>query len=92
MIKYHSKFDDEFVGGKTGTPERKWVDSRGKVDNHFNDGWYICFIEGADISDNNKDKDCLAVAVRIERIGKAMSGRAVKLTKDVVIKTLKELN
>ena len=57
-----------------------------------NDGWYICFIEKANIDNEHKDSACLAVAVRIERTGSAMSGKAVSLTKDVVIKTLQDLN
>ena len=92
--KEHDKFDVSLssrLGGKTGTPERTWKESRKKVYNDFNDGWYICFIERADIDHDNKNKDCLAIAVRIERLNDSGSGRAVRLTKDVVIKTLQEL-
>lgn len=92
--KEHDKFDVSLssrLGGKTGTPERTWKESRKKVYNDFNDGWYICFIERADIDHDNKNKDCLAIAVRIERLNDSGSGRAVGMTKDVVIKTLQEL-
>ena len=92
--KEHDKFDNIFLsrlGGKTGTPERTWKESKKKVHNDFNDGWYICFIEQADINHNSKNKDCLAIAVRIERLNDSGSGRAVRLTKEVVIKTLQDL-
>lgn len=97
--KYHSKLGHDFIGGKTGTPERpikteKIRTKDGKdvvvVTDKSNDGWYICFIEKENI--NNKEKDSFAIAVRIERTGRAMSGRAVNLTKNIVIKTLQELN
>ena len=92
--KEHDKFDNIFLsrlGGKTGTPERTWKESKKKVYNDFNDGWYICFIEQADINHNSKNKDCLAIAVRIERLNDSGSGRAVRLTKEVVIKALQDL-
>lgn len=88
--KYHSKFDDKFVGGKTGTPQRIMINGKG-VKSKPNDGWYICFIEQADIYPNDEHDDCIAIAVRMERLGDGGSVRAVKLTKDVVIKTLKDL-
>lgn len=96
--KEHSKFEYEFVGGKTGTPQRDMTDiiNGKKVKLKPNDGWYICFIEQADIYPNDRHDDCIAIAVRMERLGKGDgdggSGKAVYLTKDVVIKTLKELN
>lgn len=88
--KYHSKFDDKFVGGKTGTPQRIMINGKG-VKSKPNDGWYICFIEQADIYPNDEYDDCIAIAVRMERLGDGGSGSAVALTKDVVIKTLKDL-
>lgn len=90
----HDKFDSALssrLGGKTGTPERTWKESRRKEYSNFNDGWYICFIEHANINHDRENKDCLAIAVRIERLNDSGSGRAVRLTKDVVIKTLTEL-
>ena len=92
--KEHDAFDTAIssrLGGKTGTPERTWKESRKKVYNDFNDGWYICFIEQADIDHDNTNKDCLAIAVRLERLGDSGSGRAVGMTKDVVIRILQEL-
>lgn len=91
--KEHDQFGstwNERLGGKTGTPERVWINAKGK-ETISNDGWYICFIEKANINKDKKNNDCLAIAVRIERTGSAMSGRAVNLTKEIVIKTLQEL-
>ena len=91
--KEHDKFGstwNERLGGKTGTPERVWINTKGR-ETISNDGWYICFIEKANINKDKKNNDCLAIAVRIERTGSAMSGRAVNLTKEIVIKTLQEL-
>lgn len=91
-----SKRDD--IGGKTGTPERPLVtetvvkkkkdgtvlSSRTKVKELANDGWYVCFIEG---------EQPLAVAIRMERLGKGeMSGQATNLMDNVVMKVLTELN
>lgn len=86
----------EYVGGKTGTPERTIYykgkrQMKKKINNVYqnvwddhenvNDGWYVFFI------DNDKP---LAVAVRLER--HAGSGEAVKLTKNVVLEVLKQNN
>ena len=71
------------VGGKTGTPERVCKE-KGNEDNTYNDGWYIFFVEGDGCSNGRP----LAVAVRIER-GPG-SGEAVRLTKAVVLKVLRE--
>lgn len=103
----HDKFNGmPWLGGKTGTPERisktrvvkqKLRDgstrtvtrSNGKV----NDGWYICFIEGANIASRNGSVNApLAIAIRMERINDGMSGKAVDLMKSVVLGTLKQLN
>lgn len=91
--KHHDNFDvlSSRLGGKTGTPERVWINTKGR-ETISNDGWYICFIEKANIDNEHKNSGCLAVAVRIERTGSAMSGKAVSLTKDIVIKTLQDLN
>ena len=83
------------VGGKTGTPERvsaiktvplkmkngtiKYMTNTEKA----NDGWYICFIG---------DDEPLAIAIRMERLGKGeMSGNATRLMDNVVMKVLTEL-
>lgn len=72
---YIKHWNDEgyYLGGKTGTAER--ISSGRKI----NDGWYISFIE--------KDDKCLAIAVRIERIGPAgtfAAQTAVPLTEEVL--------
>ena len=69
-----------FVGGKTGTAERERVTVSGTT--KHNDGWYMFFIE----SQNGKHP--LAVCVRMER--RVGSGAAVRLTKDVILESLKE--
>lgn len=88
-----------FVGGKTGTPERVWVDKDIKVydkktksykmiqntSNKPNDGWYIFYVETG-----NDKHPILAVAVRMERLGDAQSGEAMKLAKTVVLKALRD--
>ncbi|MBR4911538.1 MAG: FtsW/RodA/SpoVE family cell cycle protein [Bacteroidales bacterium] len=71
------------VGGKTGTPERVCKE-KGNEDNTYDDGWYIFFVEGDGCSNGRP----LAVAVRIER-GPG-SGEAVRLTKAVVLKVLRD--
>ena len=86
----------EYVGGKTGTPERTIYykekrQMRKKIHNVYqnvwdnnenvNDGWYVFFI------DNERP---LAVAVRLER--HAGSGEAVKMAKNVVLEVLKQNN
>lgn len=70
-----------------------------------NDGWYICFIENATITSKTrkqeprKQKDLsessiqapLAIAVRMERLGKGeMSGNATRLMDEVIIESLKK--
>lgn len=72
-----------YVGGKTGTPERTCKE-KGKEDNTYNDGWYVFFVEG----DGCNNGHPLAVAVRLER-GPG-SGEAVRLTKSVVLKVLRD--
>lgn len=92
--KEHSKFTMDNIGGKTGTADRAII-QRG-VYRIQNDGWYICFIEGANIRSNVDGKSRtnthpIAIAVRMERIGGQMSGQAVALTKNVIINILKEM-
>lgn len=73
-----------YVGGKTGTPERyHYYNYRGRSQREtLNDGWYVFFVEG----DHCKDKHPLAVAVRMER--GSGSGAAVHLTEDVILEAL----
>lgn len=103
--KLHSRFIRDDIGGKTGTPERpikthnvKGRDgkSRTLVNKKMNDGWYICFIDDAIISSKvngelKSEKSPLVLAVRMERLGSGMSGQAVNLTQEVVLKVLREL-
>lgn len=84
------------IGGKTGTAERQLKNIYGHVSKP-NDGWFICFIDNADIrkkANNERTvhrKSHLAIAVRMERLGSGMSGQAVNLTKEVVVDVLKDL-
>lgn len=103
----------EYVGGKTGTPERTSTTKRIRTKkgeyitvekDSQNDGWYICFIENANITSKVREQDPrkqeeisetltqapLAIAVRMERLGKGeMSGKATQLMDEVIIKSLK---
>ena len=89
--KGHDKFEEEYIGGKTGTPERPWVPSNKGKEKIINDGWYVCFIEGCNITagKENKRNGTIAIAVRLERLNDKGSGRAVRLTKEVVLKVLR---
>lgn len=89
------KFTNDNIGGKTGTAER--VDSilvtGRKIQSKKNDGWFICFIENSRVRRNGQIQTVpLAVAVRLERLGNGMSGRAVDVTQDVVLPVLKNLD
>ena len=91
-------FDNPRVGGKTGTAERDLWDVNGrKLKESPNDGWFICFIDNANVRSQKTDGEDetkvspLAVAVRMERLGSGTSGQAVNLTKEVVLKVLIEL-
>lgn len=106
----------EEIGGKTGTPERvsevrkkiiKRKDGTHKVSTQEivgNDGWYICFIENANIPSKVREQkprkqrnisetstqSPLAIAIRMERLGIGeMSGNATRLMDEVVIEALK---
>lgn len=83
----------DFVGGKTGTPERtlkirdvtfysrkQQKEVTQTITDKPNDGWYIFFIEG-----NNKSNP-LAVALRMERC--SGSGQAVRLSKYLINNSL----
>lgn len=70
------------------------------VKNKGNDGWYVCFIENSKIrskrineNEGNIQTSPLAIAIRMERLGKGeMSGHATLLMDKVVIKVLKDLD
>ena len=88
-----------YIGGKTGTPERNWIDRHVKkydkkhkcykvasnTPKQPNDGWYIFYVETG-----NKQNPVLAVAVRMERINDKTSGAAMELAKSVVLESLIE--
>ena len=107
----------ETIGGKTGTPERvsevresiiKKKDGTYRVATHEivgNDGWYICFIENANITSRTRKQkprkqgeisetsiqSPLAIAIRMERLGKGeMSGNATRLMDGIIIESLKK--
>lgn len=84
--KYRNKVVlPDFVGGKTGTPERYryYYGHRGRSQRESrNDGWYVFFVEGKKCKDGHP----LAVAVRMER--GSGSGAAVRLTKEVILESL----
>ena len=75
------------IGGKTGTPERVFVQN-GKTAKK-NDAWYICYIKDCNV---NGERHNLAVAVRMERINSGLSGRAMNLVSDVILPQLAKLN
>ncbi len=97
--RVHDKIKDRNIGGKTGTPERDWKDEN-EISKKLNDGWYICFIENTNnqpkIEKNNDNSssrnDAIAIAIRLERLGKGGSKRAVNVLNEVVIPVLKSLN
>ena len=75
------------TGGKTGTAERTWVNSKGVKNEHYNDGWFVFYVENAKLKTKGKDKNAnLSVAVRIERgLG---SGKAKTMAKELVLPLL----
>ena len=107
----------ETIGGKTGTPERV-SERREKIikkrDGTYrvsiqeivgNDGWYICFIENANVTSKLREQkprkqdeiseistqSSLAIAIRMERLGVGeMSGNATRLMDEVIIESLKK--
>lgn len=92
MEKQADKFDigkpyKNTIGGKTGTPERVFVQN-GKTAKK-NDAWYICYIKDCNV---NGERHNLAVAVRMERINSGLSGRAMNLVSDVILPQLAKLN
>ena len=107
----------ETIGGKTGTPERVAEIRRSFIKKKNgtyrvvtqeivgNDGWYICFIENANITSKTRKQEPrkqddlsessiqapLAIAVRMERLGRGeMSGNATRLMDEIIIESLKK--
>lgn len=81
------------LGGKTGTPMRVLYSKTQNKDAVLaDDGWYICFVEDANITNSDgkdglvSDTTALAIAVRIERCGG--SGDAKTMAQYLVMKTL----
>lgn len=72
------------IGGKTGTPERRF-----NKNTKLNDGWYICFVRDCAV---NGQKHDLAIAVRMERLYRGQSGNAMSLVRDVVLPQLAKHN
>jgi cell division protein FtsW (lipid II flippase)/cell division protein FtsI/penicillin-binding protein 2 len=88
MLKYAGDISGgNITGGKTGTAERSWIDSHGVKNKHFNDGWFVFFMENADIDGHSDEKTTLSIAVRLER-GPG-SGSAKGLARNVVLPLLK---
>lgn len=86
------KISNPNIGGKTGTPERSYMqfDKKGrKEQSRKNDAWYIFFVDSDGVNQDHAHK--LAVAVRIERT-KFASGLAMRLTRDKIIPSLTENN
>ena len=90
------KIESTGVGGKTGTAERPSKTVRRtnngktsvKIIEKMNDVWYVFFVEKT-----GADSTPMAVAVRMERVPEGQhSSLAKRISKEVVIKTLKELN
>ena len=77
------------TGGKTGTPERVWVDSRGTVYEHYNDGWFVFYMDGAKLDNQSSRRTTLSIAVRIER-GPG-SGITKAMSRSVILPLLKKL-
>jgi cell division protein FtsI/penicillin-binding protein 2 len=72
----------EFIGGKSGTPQRDLIGVRDNV----SDGWFVCYIDNVTL---DGEKTSLAVAVRLERGGGSSS--AAKITTEAVLPTLRSL-
>lgn len=111
--KYRSFSKFEYIGGKTGTPERTSSTKRIRTKeggyvtvekDSQNDGWYICFIENANVTSKLREQkprkqdeiseistqSSLAIAIRMERLGEGeMSGKATMLMDEVIINALK---
>lgn len=90
------KIESTGIGGKTGTAERPSktvrITNNGKTSikiiEKMNDVWYVFFVEKTGVGSTP-----MAVAVRMERVPEGHhSSLAKRISKEVVIKTLKELN
>ena len=88
MLKYSGDISGlNVTGGKTGTAERAWVNSQGVKNEHFNDGWFVFFMENANVDKQSGKTTTLSVAVRMER-GPG-SGTAKGLARNVVLPLLR---
>lgn len=74
---------NNIIGGKTGTANRHITNKKGITIQRSNDAWYICYVKPS-----NKDKNPLAVAVRIERGQQSIYAK--QLTKNVVLRVLSD--
>lgn len=77
------KSTNNTIGGKTGTANRHIKNRRGEDFQRSNDSWYICYIKPS-----TKDKNPLAVAVRIERGQSSINAK--ELVKSIVLDELKK--
>ena len=112
--KYRSFSKFEYIGGKTGTPERtsstKRIQTKKggyvtvEIDSQ-NDGWYICFIENANVTSKLREQkprnkghisetsteSSLAIAIRMERLDEgSMSEIATILMDEVIVEALEK--
>ena len=78
------------IGGKTGTPHRAYKGMKERKSRNLSDGWYVFYVDNG----NDKSKHNIAVAVRMERVGKigGSSTDAMWLSREVVIPTLEKNN
>lgn len=112
--KYRSFSKFEYIGGKTGTPERTSSTKRIRTKkggyvtvekDSQNDGWYICFIENANIRSVVRERkprnkghisetsteSSLAIAIRMERLDEgSMSETATILMDEVIVEALEK--
>lgn len=102
--RYHSGFNESYVGGKTGTAERvlrteEVLKDDGsvyvKVLEKPNDAWYVCFVEDVNVRRvqngiETMEPTKLAIAVRIERAGNLYSSAAKNFVKDRILPILRE--
>lgn len=102
--RYHSGFQGNYVGGKTGTAERalntqEVIRADGsvylRVTEKPNDAWYVCFVENVRVKSvrngvESYEPTTLAIAVRIERAGGYYSTVAKNFVKDKILQVLRE--
>lgn len=102
--RFHSGFNEPYVGGKTGTAERvlntrEVTKADGSVVEEVadkpNDAWYVCFVEDVNVRRVQNgiemvEPTTLAVAVRIERAGNLYSTKAKDFVRDRILPILRE--